>query len=61
MIIRIIKKKKWASIRSPQTEKEIRAYWKQAINDAKLIAKSSGKNVYPKSFDKTLERLQNQR
>jgi len=39
---------------SPQTEKEIRAYWKQAINDAKLIAKSSGKNVYPKSFDKTL-------
>ena len=39
---------------SPQTEKEIRTYWKQAINDAKLIAKSSGKNVYPKSFDKTL-------
>ena len=37
-----------------KSEKEIRAYWKQAINDSKLIAKSAGQKVYPGSFDRNL-------
>ena len=36
------------------TEAEIRNYWKQAINDAKLITKSSSKNSIPESFERNL-------
>ena len=36
------------------TEAEIRNYWKQAINDAKLITKGSSKNSIPESFERNL-------
>ena len=36
------------------TEAEIRNYWKQAINDAKLITKGSSKNSLPESFERNL-------
>ncbi len=34
------------------TEAEIRNYWKQAINDAKLITKGSSGNSLPESFER---------
>ena len=34
------------------TEAEIRNYWKQAINDAKLITKGSCKKALPESFER---------
>ena len=34
------------------TEVEIRNYWKQAINDAKLITKGSSENALPESFER---------
>ena len=34
------------------TEAEIRNYWKQAINDAKLITKGSSENSLPDSFER---------
>ena len=34
------------------TEVEIRNYWKQAINDAKLITKGSSENAFPESFER---------
>ena len=34
------------------TEAEIRNYWKQAINDAKLITKGSSENSLPESFER---------
>ncbi len=36
------------------TEAEIRNYWKQAINDSKLITKGSSKNSLPESFERNL-------
>ena len=34
------------------SEKEIRSFWKQAINDSKLIAKSAGQKKFPDSLDR---------
>ena len=36
------------------TEAEIRNYWKQAINDAKLITKGYSENSLPESFERNL-------
>ena len=37
-----------------KTESDIRAYWRQAINDSRLITKVTGKNEFNKSFDRNL-------
>ena len=39
---------------SLKTESDIRAYWRQAINDSRLITKVTGKNEFNKSFDRNL-------
>ena len=37
-----------------KSESDIRAYWRQAINDSRLITKVSGENIFNKSFERNL-------
>ena len=39
------------------SEKEIRNFWKQAINDSRLIAKSAGQNKFPDSFERNFAEI----